>query len=304
MNTRRWLATGLLVVLALACSALAVKKDALIFSHKLHVTDNEVACADCHKGIGDADAVDAIAMPGHDTCWGCHEDGEETCTKCHADPDNVVAKPRAHTPGLTFSHSLHVEATEGDCQACHKGMDAGVFNHDGDFLGRHGLLARSEAVVCQHCHTEDSCQRCHDQLQPTRASVRDRMDVSSRFVHRGDYLSSHAIEAGLDGDGEHERAEPHRSQREPQDPSPAHQTSLARPRRGIPATAVALPKNGGKGNQKARPNRQGRASKARDVRGLRGLAQWHMRQGMSVRRSRLLSISRPGCGLPPGPPGR
>jgi hypothetical protein len=144
--------------------------EGLVFSHETHVEATEGDCTSCHATVADSEAPGDRRGWTHQQCMSCHRDAyrEVKCSQCHADLSETGSEPFA------------------------------MFNHDGDFLRRHGNLSRSEAVVCQHCHTEDQCAACHAKTNPIRASIRDRSSVDRDFVHRGDFLTRHAIEARLD----------------------------------------------------------------------------------------------------------
>jgi hypothetical protein len=143
----------------------------LNFSHELHVEAVEGDCKKCHA------TMVSSREPGADRRNWTHT----ACMECHRDQYRAMK-----------------------CEQCHQRMTEwkdkpfAVFNHDGDFMGRHGQLARGEKVVCSHCHTDDKCAECHSTLQPTVPAERFAWDVSKPHVHRGDFKTRHAMEAGLD----------------------------------------------------------------------------------------------------------
>ena len=144
--------------------------EGLVFSHEIHAEAVEGDCKVCHAAVADSEAPGDRRGWTHQQCMSCHRQDyrEVNCDQCHEDLTETGTEPYA------------------------------MFNHDGDFLKRHGALSRSEAVVCQHCHTEDQCAACHASTNPIRASIRNRSAVDRAFVHRGDFLTRHAIEARLD----------------------------------------------------------------------------------------------------------
>ncbi|MHC4600134.1 MAG: cytochrome c3 family protein, partial [Planctomycetota bacterium] len=99
----------------------------LVFSHKIHVGEEEIDCADCH-GEG-AELALPRERDGEFTCIDCHEDeiGErdkpgDDCTMCHKRPDFKVRWPQSpRFPGLIFPHEKHEEEP---CETCHPGYDA------------------------------------------------------------------------------------------------------------------------------------------------------------------------------------
>ena len=143
----------------------------ITFSHEIHVEESEGDCRVCHAGVMDSQDLRDVASPWtHQRCMTCHRDEvrQVRCGICHGDMAAWKERPYA------------------------------IFDHDGDFMARHGVAARGNLVVCQHCHQDDECASCHANTRPTRPSIRNRPDVAGRAMHRGDFLSRHAIEAGLD----------------------------------------------------------------------------------------------------------
>ena len=59
-------------VMALLLAGCDEEKYPLMFSHYLHVTENEMECADCHGEAGEA-SFDAVT---HETCAVCHAPGK------------------------------------------------------------------------------------------------------------------------------------------------------------------------------------------------------------------------------------
>jgi hypothetical protein len=73
------------------------------------------------------------------------------------------------------------------------------FSHQGDFLRTHGAMARQRAETCATCHDQTKCAECHAATtRPFKAEIQFPEEVESRFVHRGDFLSRHPIEAAAD----------------------------------------------------------------------------------------------------------
>jgi hypothetical protein len=72
-----------------------------------------------------------------------------------------------------------------------------AFKHEGNWMASHGALARPSAESCAACHDQTFCTTCHS---PTTAATRlenifpERVDRG--FIHRGDYVSRHMIDAG------------------------------------------------------------------------------------------------------------
>jgi len=150
----------------------------VLFSHKAHMPrvskDGKApdACLPCHDRIKDNDKVSDDTRPGMIT----------TCNQCHAK-----------------------DLAKGDCTRCHIQDSLGrvvsndIFDHGGDFLRRHGNLARGGEGICMHCHKVDTCSNCHSRTNPALRPVRfglDRPDQAQH--HRGDFAGRHGVEARLD----------------------------------------------------------------------------------------------------------
>jgi len=132
------------------------------FSHKLHVEDQGLACADCHNKW---DKSDEPGMPS-----------AKQCALCHADID--AQKPPEKQIGQLF---------EGDKFKAHGFLalpEENIFTHqkhaarDSDCMSCHAAVATSERVEpklrlrmddCLKCHAErkgpSDCSACHKQIR-------------------------------------------------------------------------------------------------------------------------------------------
>jgi hypothetical protein len=123
-------------------------------------------CVSCHSGVVRAGES---TLPPMSRCFSCHEHQEQwnrsECTPCHETKDLKRTLPR------TF------------------------LQHDAAFMRRHGDVAAHENSLCQSCHTQKDCQVCHDVTQNLSAEARKPESFEGPFMHRGDFLSRHAIEA-------------------------------------------------------------------------------------------------------------
>jgi len=140
------------------------------FNHKAHLGDYEAKCETCHAGKAAAVAPAQRTAIDHDTCMKCHKQDYRKidCRMCHAD---LVENPSA---------------------------PSALFSHDGDFLKRHGTLARGDQTVCNHCHTQTDCTACHSRLDPLTPAFRSAERVDKSLVHRADFLTRHPIDAKAD----------------------------------------------------------------------------------------------------------
>lgn len=140
----------------------------IVFDHKKHLAMKEVKgqCVPCHAGTAQADAP---LFPPMERCFECHEHREQwdraQCTPCHVRKDLERLMPQ------TFSR------------------------HDAGFHRNHGQAARQQQKLCQQCHIQQHCDDCHDISQDLSIEKRRPEAIERRFVHRGDFVSRHSIEA-------------------------------------------------------------------------------------------------------------
>ncbi|MCB9058251.1 MAG: hypothetical protein H6627_06770 [Calditrichae bacterium] len=192
--------------------------DELGFSHQIHVTDQEIACLDCHEGAADSETGSDNLMPEKSVCMDCHEsdeiagfeniapitdysqkfshklhlDNDVKCENCHV---NIAQKetslPKA-LPVMNDCQSCHenkMVASE-NCMTCHmENENLKPVSHTLDFLHNHALLARADAkemsanMNCASCHTTQYCQDCHEG---------ENLD---RTTHPLNYEFTHALDA-------------------------------------------------------------------------------------------------------------
>jgi len=130
-----------------------------VFSHLRHVTVGEVACSSCHGEIEETDSVLADVKVSMDACMDCHADQAKpnACTTCHTDYAIDRAPP----------------------------------THGQNWTRTHGSISRAKledrVQDCSMCHTEQSCQTCHQETQPS--------SHTNQFRLRG-----HGIQASIDRD--------------------------------------------------------------------------------------------------------
>lgn len=160
------------------------------FAHRRHVLVG-IPCTQCHVEMASAGDQGPLHMPSDASCTsaGCHTTPHNpaACRSCHSDPSAAqsAADARAH---LTFSHSVHMKETSGNCARCHVGVA------DGD-----GPL-RPPMAACWKCHEHDrarevrNCQACH-------VNVREEVvPPASHIVHEENYAASHGRHAAAAAD--------------------------------------------------------------------------------------------------------
>lgn len=206
---------------------------AYVFPHQPHV-EGDVECTACHAGIAGAKKLEAgvthVALPKtpskDDRCSGCHETDPavqvpartkavrlsfdhskhlelvKDCKTCHqklpeAGDAHAVAPPMA---ACTSCHNHQADFAAAKCTPCHvdlKGyLPKTAFTHAGDWMKVHGSMARPTAESCAACHDQTYCAECHAaQTTAARPEVIYPEAVDRAFIHRGDYVSRHTVDA-------------------------------------------------------------------------------------------------------------
>jgi len=206
------------------------KRPEIVVAHSAH---GDIDCTDCHEGQDKATTLAVRHRPTTAKCQECHDKDKdkfvrpwnppaprltfdhkahlarvqgknvsEKCAYCHkklVDPGDEVVPPSMDV--CTSCHNHQVDYTQGRCRPCHvdlKGLQPErYFTHTGDWLRLHAQFARPTAAGCAQCHDQTYCAKCHS---PETAVARppvvypERVDAS--FIHRGDYVSRHAVDAG------------------------------------------------------------------------------------------------------------
>jgi len=214
----------------------AAENPPFTFPHSTHV-EAGLSCASCHASIAQATAVGPsvhVTLPAGDeakACLPCHEQVpapparhrlEKTITFSHADHLPYVKGDcaRCHTalvePGQTKApvppmstcttcHNHALDYAQARCQPCHVDLKryplkpVADFRHAVDFLRTHGEMARSGVATCAACHEQTSCAECHaGATRPLKPDVEWPDKVAASFIHRGDYVSRHTIDASFD----------------------------------------------------------------------------------------------------------
>jgi len=207
---------------------------AYMFPHSTHV-DSDVACNNCHpmdKATKLETGVRHVKLPAHpaknDACKDCHDTDPEfppperkrpfrftfshadhlprvngDCKRCHPTPPEA-GDAEAKTPPMktcTGCHTHQQDYLTAQCKPCHLDLKGykpeTAFKHEGNWLRTHGDLAKTSAESCVACHDQTYCAECHSpQTAAGRPSIIFPERVDRSFVHRGDYVSRHMIEAG------------------------------------------------------------------------------------------------------------
>ncbi len=140
----------------------------LRMSHQKHIELVKEDCSTCHKTLPEPTRT-AATVPAMDACLGCHE------------------------------HKAHYD--QGRCDVCHEDFSRyplkpiSDFRHGTGFLESHRLHARAAPQACATCHEQTFCNECHGKTQPFAPEVAMPERPDRRFVHQGDFLSRHSLEA-------------------------------------------------------------------------------------------------------------
>ena len=179
--------------------ALIPAESALLFNHKLHISDQSMECEACHSGIYEADYSfeSAGANPSMSVCYDCHNNSSvasNACEQCHISTVNLL--PDDHKQVGFFKD--HKFASQSDCQLCHDEIfcedchvatieieESNLSNdfytpysphnyvdgtkqqvitrvHDLNYRFTHGIEAKGKTHNCQSCHQiETFCAECH-----------------------------------------------------------------------------------------------------------------------------------------------
>jgi hypothetical protein len=212
-----------------------VKQEPVTFPHSTHV-DADVACAACHDMSGATrldPAVRHVTIPPQVTkakgCSDCHDTEPKLrkaparerayrvnfnhvdhlkrtkdCKQCHKKlPETGDRELPAPPPMATCTgcHHHQREFADARCMPCHVDLKGykpeTAFRHEGNWLATHGSLARPSAESCAACHDQTYCASCHSPATtPALQSVIFPERVESAFIHRGDYVSRHMVDAG------------------------------------------------------------------------------------------------------------
>lgn len=111
------------------------------------------------------------------------------------------------SPESSFAatHPQELGAGRPVCSDCHgdetmKGSlkPYSAFNHTGDFVRNHRMLAGQDANTCSVCHAPSFCADCHGGKVVMKPATKlgDRPDRMS--PHRGDWMTLHRMEGKMD----------------------------------------------------------------------------------------------------------
>jgi hypothetical protein len=156
----------------------------LIFSHQLHVVDNEIECAVCHEATDGG-----MTIPGHEICSGCHEIDEEhpsaDCLMCHqakapSEIETKIYSPEAEAQRkeIIFSHKTPAHS-KASCDTCHIHVSQAMNTKE---------LELPQLQTCVPCHNGEiaplkDCSLCHADSSPINGT------------HKLSWINKHGIES-------------------------------------------------------------------------------------------------------------
>ena len=173
---------GVVCVLALALmgsarpSAVANERPSSVrFSHKFHVRDAGVACADCHTKAQTSKLATDNLLATHENCQSCHEEQiNSKCTFCHTSEDpSTYTATELPKRNLMFSHESHLGGQKLDCEKCHTGVDQAEI----------GVAVKIPGMpTCYSCHNDvkvwNTCEKCHIDMAALRPREHNRTDFA------------------------------------------------------------------------------------------------------------------------------
>ena len=148
--------------------------DEVRFDHAAHLPRMKGVkdqCQACHKKIAEPGSF-KVEVPGMHECTNCHNHAQDyavgRCTPCHVDLKKYEAPVKEYT-------------------------------HEANWLETHGRWAKQSVATCASCHDQTMCSTCHTATtRPMPPSVQFPEQVTSEFIHRGDWISRHGIEQAAD----------------------------------------------------------------------------------------------------------
>jgi len=173
-----------------------------------HTAPEEQECSYCHTNPTKAGPYQRDPRRIHFEHVAHENPAKGECVRCHAsDVDTTsLANFEPHAPDHDDCSSCHqADFRTLECAGCHVDLsdyelvDLVEYQHPLGFVQRHGNAAKSDAAVCTQCHEPTFCNDCH--IAAPRAvplELVEHTQVWRDFVHRGDFLTRHAVEAQLE----------------------------------------------------------------------------------------------------------
>lgn len=196
MNMIKSLSLAFTVGALLVVTGCEEEEYSLKFSHALHVTENEMACDECHGELGSS-----FKALSHETCIDCHDEPEEkeikesTCGYCHVGKlGEILRESKVEPEAPLKAVFVHTDALAGKCMECH----GELMGEDLTFvpkLKRKDIVrirddAHASGKACTVCHVDmavDQAPQDHYQLWLKRhGAFGMQTDASCSVCHSED----------------------------------------------------------------------------------------------------------------------
>ncbi len=181
---------------------LQAQEDQIIFSHRLHVAEQEIGCLDCHQKAMESESQTDVLTPEMQTCYNCHDEDETPCATCHTNADESGIGQRLEGFKSRFPHKMHLNEEGTNCLLCHKGVESSAaaegfhlpsreicnvchpadygenkaqcltcheanmnftpVTHRLNWVKDHGIVQQQDENSCSHCHKNSYCTNCHE----------------------------------------------------------------------------------------------------------------------------------------------
>jgi hypothetical protein len=103
---------------------------------------------------------------------------------------------------LPRTHPEELPLGRPTCTMCHEAQNGPVdyarLDHRTNWTQTHRSEARRQERVCGLCHQQSFCNDCHTTRVELKPSIKNQPQTYRNFMHRGDYLSRHRIDARVD----------------------------------------------------------------------------------------------------------
>jgi hypothetical protein len=99
------------------------EKPELIFDHNFHISNQNMDCESCHKGITKVDYAKFAVQykPPMENCYSCHNDNSvasNACESCHISTAQLI--PQTHkSVSFLKTHKFDARAFDANCIMCH-----------------------------------------------------------------------------------------------------------------------------------------------------------------------------------------
>jgi len=179
------------------------KMDDCLMCHQGKFDEGE--CAYCHR----TEEPGPLNLPAHNHMTYSHEqhqaidDWGYDCVDCHAGALTNTKAIQDQLPSMQLCLQCHQEWYDDlDCFNCHNDFSQipleplSDFTHAGNFTETHGPSAKAQTQLCLTCHGDTFCSDCHNsENMSLPPSLLHQDNVTMNFIHEGDFLSRHFIEA-------------------------------------------------------------------------------------------------------------